>query len=234
MDKVLDVFWAIRRDPVHYLQDESIWPLRHFLDGYSIRMRMQGHTSEMPALIRAFQLWLEEHFGIKAQSHCVYEVVDSYSYGPGHALNMFYSLFEQFYESHTKKRPTETEARAPGQGPPFQDVPDILRSIRQRPELYIGYPHFDGVRAYLSGHERAGMDLGLPKTPDEQLFDDFKRWIEAGRWQKGQPRPWFKLVRFLCFHDCGLSRGSAYSVFFNLLDEFAAKVGREGLFAVHP
>jgi len=59
MAKVLEVFWAIREDPAHYLQDESIWSLQHFLKGYSVRMLMQGCESGMPGLFRGFEHWLD-------------------------------------------------------------------------------------------------------------------------------------------------------------------------------
>lgn len=232
MDKVLDVFWAIRRDPVHYLQEESIWSLQHFLKGYSARIWMQGHASQMSALFREFAQWLEDRFQIQVNSHSVYEVVNSYARGPEHALDMLYALFEEFYDGREKEASAETTACTMDQALPLQDVCEIIRAIRKRPELYIGYPHFDGVRAYLDGHGKAGTDLGLAWTPDEQLFDDFKQWVEGSRWQQGKPRPWFKLVRFCAFYDCGLKQGSAYSVFFDLLDEFAAKIDRQGLFNV--
>jgi len=59
MDKVLEVFWAIRGPRRITLQDESIWSLQHFLKGYSARMLMQACESGMPGLFRGFEHWLD-------------------------------------------------------------------------------------------------------------------------------------------------------------------------------
>jgi hypothetical protein len=191
---------------------------------------MEGLESEMNSLIRGFQVWLDDHFSVRAGSRSVFHVVDSYSSGPEGALWNFYALFEQFQKAVA---PTPIENRISMAGIPKVDLSQMLRSIRERPALYVGYPHFSGVHTYLAGHRRAGKDLGLPRTLDEKLFDEFKLWIEKEKLNGGKPRPWFKLVGFCSFHDCGgLSSRSTYSVFFELLDEFAAKIGQPSLFKV--
>jgi hypothetical protein len=78
---------------------------------------MLGRDSELSGLIRGFEYWLVEHFKIQASSHSVYEIVDSYSHGPGHALTMFYTLFEQFYESRGRNGLEEAKAHVSRQPP---------------------------------------------------------------------------------------------------------------------
>lgn len=233
MDKVRAVFLAIKEMPENYLPVKSIWALRDFLSGYSARMLMEGQNSEMRLLYRAFQVWLGKHLDLLVQSQSVYDVIFSYSRGAEDALTNFYRLFEQFqrdYESMSRSQ----EGSYAGENtvrPQKMDMCEMLRLIRKRPELYIVYPNLWGVNAYLTGHERAGEDLNLPKTPDESLFHDFAKWVSNEKFPAGKPRPWFMLIRFHSAHDCGLAPGSAYSLFFKLLDEFANKIGQPSLFA---
>src|SRR5713226_6251373 len=96
MDKVREVFLAIRQDPASYLPERSVWALRDFLSGYSARVSMEGFDSEMSSIYRRFETWLGNHFNLLVQSQSVYQVVYSYSAGPEDALINFFILFEQF------------------------------------------------------------------------------------------------------------------------------------------
>ena len=77
MDKVRAVFLAIKEKPESYLPEKSIWALRDFLSGYSARMSMEGHNSQMGSLYRAFQVWLGDRLDLLVQSQSVYDVVFS-------------------------------------------------------------------------------------------------------------------------------------------------------------
>jgi len=235
VDKVLEILLAVKRDP-RQLPEKSIWALQHFLSAYYTRIRMENLDSTINSLFRSFETWLGDHFGVMVQSQSIYGVIDSYSDGPEDGLNNFFVLFEQF-QNNREATTNHGEETVPVQDIPKKDICEILRLIRRRPELYVGYPHFAGVHAYLAGHERAGEDLGLSKTADEKLYDDFKQWVEGSereQYPNRKPRPWFKVVRFYSFHDCGLGRTSAYSVFFNFLDKFAKTRGCPGLFEISP
>ena len=235
MDRATETLWTIKQKPEDYLPERSIWDLQHFLSAYYTRLLTEGLTSEINSVFKKFEAWLGDHFKILVQSHSVYEIVDSYSNGPEDALRNFYALFEQFQVDSAIPRTASgaaTEALSYKLRPPKVDLAEILRRIRKRPQLYIGYPHLAGVHAYLTGHQRAGRDLRLPQTRDQGVYEDFKRWIEQDKFPHGRPRPWFKLIRFHSAHDCGSTRGSAYSVFFELLDEFADKIGAPDLFQV--
>jgi hypothetical protein len=215
MDRVVETLWAIRKSPDDYLPERSIWALGHFLTGYKVRCCMEGAESEINPLIRRFQAFLDDHFSIQAGSRSVFLAVDSFSKGPEDALWNFYRLFEQFLTAKAGY-PTSSEFR--NFEIPKEDLFALLRKIRERPELYVGYPHFLGVHAHIAGHLRAGADLGVDKTHDEVLFEDFKGWIEREKLSDGSPRPWFKLIEFRNFHDCGgTSPRSRYSDFFNFL-----------------
>lgn len=233
VDKVVEVFWKVKENPPDYIPEKSIWALRDFLHGYAARVQMEGVASQMSYIYREFELWLATYFGLRPQSRSVYEIVDLYSSGPEDAFTRFYDLFESFRRKRSVAgNNVSVMADVKSPSPLRIDVCEILRRIRSKPELYVGYPNLAGINCYLQGHERAGGDLGLLKTVDEELYDDFKRWVENERFPLGSPRPWFKLIRFYSVHDCGLKKGSAYTAFFELLDTFAVHVGRPGLFEI--
>lgn len=230
MDIVLENFWKIRENPDDYLPERSLWALRGFRRGYSGRARMEGLETRLGQLFSGFQSWLENHFSIGISTpRSVYHIVDSYSSGPEDAFMRFFALFEQYVSGISTSLDENKNSR---RRPEKYDLFEVIRSIRKRPELYLGYPHFSGIHVDLSGHERAGIDLGLPKTPEEQFYDEFKLWIVSEKYPGGMPRPWFKLIHYHSFHDCGISTTSAYAVFFELLDEFAEKKGRASLFKI--
>lgn len=242
MDKALEVIWKIRRNPEIYLPERSIWYLQHFIHGYLRRLQEEGLESELSKILGSFGTWLSYYFNLLVQSQSVYHIVDSYSVGSEDAFNNFYMLFEQFSQRHETAmgKPASEREFVPlvqaghRQNESKKDICEVLRLIRKRPELWVCYPHFSGVHAYLIGYERAGSDLGLPKEPDEKLYDDFKQWVEKVRFPEGKPRPWFKLIKVYSSSDCGSTRFSAYTAFFDLLDDFAKEIGRAGLFEVLP
>jgi len=227
MSKVADVFWEISRNPLEYLPEPSLRALRYFLSGYIARMMTEGEDDGRDLDYRGFQAWLDAHFSIRAGPRSVYLAVESYSAGQEDAFRNFYRLYEEFQRS---LNPVSTDSNHNHGRRPRTDLVEWLRRVRYLPPLYLGHANFFGIHAYIAGHERAGRDLGLPKTQDEELFDRFKLWIEQEKLPEGSPRPWFKRIGFCAFHDCGESKGSAYGVFYEFLDEFATKIGKPGLF----
>ena len=178
---------------------------------------MKGFESILTKSYQSYHSWLAERFSLTACSRSVYQIVDSYSKGPENAFDNFYLLFKEFSEE------TRVDFDAPDVKPRRVinlSLLDLLRSIRERPELYVVYPHFYGACAYLQGYEQAGVDLKEPKTGDELFYSHFKEWIEKEKFRGGLPRPWFKKIQFYSTHDSGTTRSSAYSLFFNLLDEY--------------
>jgi len=229
MDKVLETFWRIFEQPDEYLSDRSIWMLSSFLTGYSTRMSMENVESALDHLYGDFRVWLNDHFSIQNSSQSVYHIIDSYSTGSENSFETFYMLFGKFY-----KEPS-IHPRVTDLGPAYaqkRDLFELIRLFRQKPDLYLGYPHFSGAYSYLSGFQRAGRDLTLPASSEEVFYEEFKTWIERVKFPVGKPRPWFKLIQFYSFHDCGTSKSSAYAVFFELLDEFAEAKTRKDLFSI--
>ena len=227
MDRVLEVFLAIRNDPENYLPERTIWCLRDFLTAYSRRVLMEGQRSDLSRQFSLFGEWLEGKFELGKSSHSIFGIVESYSLGPEHAIGNLYSLFDDFRKSDLSSPCLEDRAvKAMNK----QELFEVLRAIRRRPPLYVVHPNLAGVASYLSGHQKAATDLGYPRTADEEIFDRFKAWVERDKLPGGAPRPWFKRIKFTCFHDCGPLAGSAYAVFFELLDEFSIQIDRPGLF----
>lgn len=228
MDIVIDAFWAIKNRPMDYLPERTIFALWHFLNGYSWRIYMEGMDSGMRYLYPNFQRWLEDRYKLRPTSNSVFSIVDSISDGPESALDNFYKLFEEFQNENGL-----SQLSIPQDVTKIQrmDICELLRMIRKKPAMYIGYPHFSGLNAYLAGHIRAGNDLGFQKTPDEMLFETFTQWIE-NNWSSGtDQRPWFKKIRFVSSHDFGFSPAGTFSIFYELLDEYAIKIGKQRIFA---
>ena len=213
----------------------------HFKDGYLRRMREEGLESGLPGILGKFEAWLGDHFNVPIQSQSAFHLVDSYAAGSSDAFDKFYELFGRFSADYaaTDDRlpddsPTEQTQRHVVPREPKNDLCGILRLIRKNPAMWIGYPHFSGVHGFLIGYEGAGRDIGLLTTPGEQIFDDFKLWIEKTRFPRGKPRPWFKLITFHSSNDSGFTRHGAYVVFFDLLDEFARELGQPSFFEACP
>jgi hypothetical protein len=227
MDILFETFKRIGTNPQDYLPSKSIWLFRHFLAGYSVRSSMEGSDSALGPLFRPFEDWLRQRFSLRGGSQSVYMIISSYSTDPANAFDNFFKLFDEFRGGLDPKMVTCEDNHS---RPAKIGLIEILRSIRVRPELYVGYPHFAGVFAYLCGHERAGRDLGVRISEDEFFYDEFKCWVSDVRLPGGHSRPWFKLIEYYSFQDCGTGTTSAYRVFYDLLDEFAELRGWKGLF----
>lgn len=226
-DLLLDTFWRIGESPGDYLPDKSIWTLREFLSAYSTRIAMMQSDSQLTDLFGHFHPWLIHHFSIQSSTQSVYAIVDSFSADSRDSLGYFFDLFRLFYaevpaETITSRRSTPYPAE--------RDLFEVIKSIRMRPDLYLGYPHLAGINAYLHGYDRAGLDLGLSKTPADIFFDGFKEWIVYKKFPGGRPRLWHKLIQFWSLHDCGASGSSAFGLFFELLDAYAREAGKPGIF----
>ena len=228
-DLVLDTFWKIGERPSDYLPEKSIWTLKDFLHAYSSRVAMMQIPSRLDSLYGEFHPWLTRYFSIASSTQSVYSIVDSFSSGTEESFESFFSLFRDFYAEASVRA---IEPQRSGPFPNRCDVLELIRSIRRRPELFLGYPHLSGLNAYLCGYERAGADLGLPKTPADIFFDEFRKWIVEDKFPGGRPRSWYKLILFWSLHDCGATSSSAYTFFFVLLDEYATKSGRPGAFEI--
>jgi hypothetical protein len=109
---------------------------------------------------------------------------------------------------------------------------EIVKAIRERPGMYLGSPTFFGCHSYLSGDERAYLDLQLPVDETRAVFYGFKRWVETEK-NRALPRPWFKVITFWSMGlDCGHARSGAFSRFYDWLDEYTERVGQRELFRV--
>jgi len=223
-DKLLEVFWAIKRNSQDYFPEESIWTLQNFLNGYAGKYHEEGLVSQLSKLHQGFLIWLNQFFELKPSSHGAYDIVYSYSKGPVDAFHRYYFLFESFLAAK-ENDPAAYAVRIPVSNLQRRDFCALLRSLRKRPAMWVGEESFERVCNYLSGRERCMKDLGLEKTDGEEVFDSFKRWIETERLNSGAPRPCYKLIRFQTFSD-----GSALEYFFELLDQYANLIGRPNLF----
>jgi hypothetical protein len=216
MERILELFLAIKKDPERYLPEKSVFDLREFLTGYVGRVSREGIQTRSGWFREGFSRWLGERFGDNDRVFSPYRVVASYSNGSADALDRYIELFHEFADSVAGVEETCSADALP---PSVERLGlcELLRWVRKRPALYLIYPHFSGLHALISGYRYGGIDLGLAETE---------------KFSSRNPRPWFRLINLHSFHDGGSSDGGAYHLFFSLLDEFATKIGRPGLFDV--
>lgn len=54
----------------------------------------------------------------------------------------------------------------------------LLERIKQRPGMYLGQPTISRLHMLLVGYSQARMELGLPRTSQEEELDKFQDWIQ--------------------------------------------------------
>ncbi len=228
MDQILE---AIKIDPLAYLPERSPMLLRHFLAAYVARHTAQSVSSRVSEMFRPFEQWLCDRYSLSAGSRDAFDIISSYSDGTENAFANFFVLFAEFEDAYFHVRPPGGKVSRQPLSPQEErrDVVELIRAVRQRPELHIGFPHFTGFHAYLNGHQAAGRDLGLPLSEGDGLFDKFKHWVEQTK-NHAKPRPWSKVIQFQSPCDCGHTAVGAYCTFLNWLDQFAQQSGKPDLF----
>jgi hypothetical protein len=115
--------------------------------------------------------------------------------------------------------------------PAVKSLIDIIRHPQKKlPGNYLEVRTFRGFCAYLMGDCRAYEDLQL--VPDDQrlALKAFERWVESNK-NRASPRPWHRVILYSSqFRDCNTCSGSAFSLFCDWLDEYAAEIGKPDLF----
>jgi hypothetical protein len=216
---------AIRENPLSYLPEVSLKALMHFRNGYSIRCIAEGRPHGWQFDRKEFWKWLVSHFQLRgADSIGDINIVSSFSPNEVDAFYNYFALLDEFLRSSSAPNQPEDS------GPKRKSFVEVLRAIRERPEMYLGGPTFFGCYSYLLGDGRAHLDLHLPMDDARNVFDGFKRWVETEK-NRALPRPWFKVISFWSMGlDCGYTKNSAFSRFYEWLDEYAETVGQPELF----
>jgi hypothetical protein len=217
---------AIRLNPLDYLPEASLQALQHFRSGYGFRCAMEGSPYDREFDRVGFWDWLAERYHLKgARAIDAFTVISSFSANEAEAFHKYFELLEEFCATQPARVPT------PEPKPDRMDFAGLLKAIRQRPAMYLGYPSFRALRAYLAGDDRAYRDLQLSEDEGRNLIRGFSDWIE-GEKNNALARPWFKVIEFWsggmdCGHD---PKAGAFSLFFRWLDAYAANVGRPEFF----
>jgi hypothetical protein len=216
---------AIRDDPYTYMPEKSLSVFWYFRKGYDTRRAMEGRPyGWQDGPDGAFAQWIRQRFGVRAKALSHLAVISSFCLTEADAFSKYFELLEEYCAVNP--------AAPPISGPRMDNKSflDIIRGIRGYPVHFIGTSSFMGSCSFLMGESRAHHDLNLPMDENRHLFESFKRWVEENK-NLAQPRPWFKIV---CFWsggvDCGHIRTGAFALFSKWLDEYAAQVGRPGLF----
>lgn len=91
---------------------------------------------------------------------------------------------------------------------------DLLERIKQRPGMYLGKCSITRLRMLLDGYGMARMELGLPKTEQEQEFNGFQEWIQE-RFNITSSHGWDSIILFY-----SLDERDALDKFFELFEKF--------------
>ena len=191
----------------------------HFRNGYAIRCTMEGKLHDWQFDRKEYWNWLTSRFQVRdADSIGEIGIISSFCANDVDAFYTYFTLLEEFLQLGHAPRHQENPA------PKQKCFAEIVKSIRERPGMYLGSSTFFGCYSYLSGDERAYQDLQLPADNTRAVFDGFKQWVEIEK-NRALPRPWFKVITFRSMGlDCGHVSGGAFSRFYDWLDEYAEKV----------
>ena len=220
---------SIRETPLSYLPSISLTALMHFREGYSARCAMEGQRHDWGYDRFEFHEWLCQRFQIKgAAAIGESNIVSSYSLDEADAFHNYFAFVEEFLAGSSARQ-------LRSEGVQKKDFIETVKTIRERPAMYLGHATFRGCCSYLMGDERAYRDLELLPDDGRQLFRNFIQWIETEKNRAGMPRQWFKVIEFWSGGiDCGHTQGGAFVLFFKWLDEYAKLIGKEGLLSATP
>jgi hypothetical protein len=168
-----------------------------------------------------FHRWLTVRFQVQdAQAIADTSIVSSFFVSEERAFNEYFDLLDEYLAS-------SPASFAQGASSPYPSQPfaELVREIRRRPAMYIGCATFLGCSANLMGDARAFSDLGLHPDRERELFQQFQVWVELTKNRSAPFRHWFKIVEFWSVGD-----HSAYRLFWDWLDQFAAREGSPDIF----
>ncbi|TAE53279.1 MAG: hypothetical protein EAZ87_23920 [Nostocales cyanobacterium] len=92
---------------------------------------------------------------------------------------------------------------------------NLLDRIKQRPGMYLGKCSITRLNMLLVGYSQARMELGLPRTAQEQEFDQFQEWIQ-NKYNISDSQGWDSIILLNSTDE-----KAAFYQFFQLFDEFS-------------
>ena len=92
---------------------------------------------------------------------------------------------------------------------------NLLERIKQRPGMYLGHCSITRLNMLLVGYSQARMELGLPRTAQEQEFDQFQEWIQ-NKYNISESQGWDSIILLN-----SIDEKEAFYKFFQLFDEFS-------------
>ncbi|MBE9226237.1 hypothetical protein IQ264_12460 [Phormidium sp. LEGE 05292] len=91
---------------------------------------------------------------------------------------------------------------------------ELLERIKQRPGMYLGKCSITRLRMLLDGYGMARMELGLPRTNQEQEFNGFQEWVQE-RFNITSSHGWDSIILFYSADE-----RDALDKFFELFEKF--------------
>jgi hypothetical protein len=185
---------------------------------------MEGKPHDWQFDRKEFWEWLASRFQLRgADSIGDTTIVSSFSASDVDASYSYFALLDEFLRLvPPRSQPDNLASKR-------MNFVETLRTIRERPAMYLGGPTFFGCCSYLMGDELAYRELQLPLDESRVVFDGFKQWVETEK-NRALPRPWFKVISFRSMGDCGHTKSGAFSLFYEWLDQYASEMGEPEVF----
>lgn len=92
---------------------------------------------------------------------------------------------------------------------------NLLERIKQKPGMYLGNCSITRLNMLLVGYSQARMELELPRTVQEQEFDQFQEWIQH-KYNISDSKGWDSIILLNSTDE-----KEAFYKFFQLFDEFS-------------
>src|SRR5438552_549910 len=132
----MNLLTKIRENPQLYLPETSLQALEHFRNGYASRSAMEGRPHDWGFERREFWKWLNSHFGLQdAQALSDITIVASFSENDVDAFARYFDLLDEFIHH----KPRTSSSLNVDNGVQQKDFVRVVKSIRQRPALHLGW-----------------------------------------------------------------------------------------------
>jgi hypothetical protein len=206
---------SIKQQPGMYLGKCSITRLRAFLDGYiGARQDLGLPLTQQEKEFGGFQDWIQEKYKITS-THGWDSIILFYSADERDALDNFFKLFEQFFNSESASRGIVMKEMRKGRLDfKSEYLYDMLQNIKQRPGMYLGKCSITRLSMLLTGYSMARTELGLPVTEQEKEFGGFQDWIQK-RYKITSTHGWDSIILFYSADE-----RDALNNFFELFEKF--------------
>src|SRR5205807_325990 len=142
--------------------------------------------------------WVEQRTGVLTGRHDAASTL-LLVHGAEQALEVYFQEFEAcLSDAGLSAREKSSWPEPPPVRTTLRSKLDLLKVVRERPEMYFGGKSASLLWAYLGGYDLSIADLG--QEPDAFNLLDFERWLRMRTGLHG-PYRWDRILNFFTFHN---------------------------------